>query len=283
MAEGMGPVEPGRVAVVTGAASGIGFGLSERFAAEGMQVVMADVEAPALAEAAARLRQQGAEIHAVVTDVSKADQVERLRDQAVEAFGAVHLLCNNAGVGGSTGPLWDISPAEWEWVLGVNLWGVINGVRAFMPVLLDQDVAHVVNTSSIFGVFAGALGPYSVSKHAVVAYSESLYFQLRDAGARVGVSVLCPGGVRTRFADSARNRPEEVGPPPSPGPRERASAERLSQLAPAGREPSEVAGIVVDAVRSSRFYILTSTNRNEAVRRRGEEVVAGGPPSDPFP
>jgi NAD(P)-dependent dehydrogenase (short-subunit alcohol dehydrogenase family) len=194
MAEGMGPVEPGRVAVVTGAASGIGFGLSERFAAEGMQVVMADVEAPALAEAAARLRQQGAEIHAVVTDVSKADQVERLRDQAVEAFGAVHLLCNNAGVGGSTGSLWDISPAEWEWVLGVNLWGVINGVRAFMPVLLDQDVAHVVNTSSIFGVFAGALGPYSVSKHAVVAYSESLYFQLRDAGARVGVSVLCPGG-----------------------------------------------------------------------------------------
>jgi NAD(P)-dependent dehydrogenase (short-subunit alcohol dehydrogenase family) len=272
-----------RVAVVTGAASGIGLGLSERFAAEGMRVVMADVEEAALKKAADRLVGEGAKVEPVVVDVAKAEQVDRLRDRAVDAFGAVHLLCNNAGVGGSTGPLWLISPGEWEWVLGVNLGGVVNGVRSFMPLLLDQDAAHVVNTASIFGVFAGALGPYSVSKHAVVAYTESLYFQLRDAGARVGVSVLCPGAVQTRFGDSARNRPPDVGPPPDPGPNDRAQSERLAQLTPMGRDPSEVADIVVDGVRSSRFYILTSTNRNEAVRRRGEEVVAGAPPRDPFP
>lgn len=279
----VGPVEPGRVAVVTGAASGIGLGLSQRFAAEGMRVVMADVESPALMSAAEHLVGQAAQVLPVVVDVSKAEQVEKLRDRAVDAFGAVHVLCNNAGVGGAAGPLWQISPGEWEWVLGVNLWGVINGVRSFMPLLLEQDAAHIVNTSSIFGVFAGVLGPYSVSKHAVVAYSESLYFQLRDLGAPVGVSVLCPGGVQTRFGDSDRNRPPEAGPRPAPGPSERASSEQLSRLTPMGRQPSEVADIVVDAIRSSRFYVLTSTNRNGAVRRRGEEVVAGGPPTDPFP
>ncbi|MBO0714007.1 MAG: SDR family NAD(P)-dependent oxidoreductase [Acidimicrobiales bacterium] len=283
MADQIDVVARDRVAVVTGAASGIGLGLTERFVAEGMRVVMADVEAPALEEAAKRLSAQGAEVEPVVVDVSKAEEVERLRDRAVDAFGAVHLLCNNAGVGGATGPLWLISPREWEWVLGVNLGGVINGVRSFMPLLLEQDAAHVVNTASIFGVFAGALGPYSVSKHAIVAYTESLYFQLRDAGARVGVSVLCPGAVQTRFGDSARNRPPDVGPPPEPGPNDRTQSERLGQLTPAGRDPSEVADIVVDGIRRARFYILTSTNRNEAVRRRGEEVVAGAPPRDPFP
>ena len=283
MADQIDVVARDRVAVVTGAASGIGLGLSERFVAEGMRVVMADVEAPALKEAADRLTARGANVEPVVVDVSKAEEVDRLRDRAVDAFGAVHLLCNNAGVGGATGPLWLISAREWEWVLGVNLWGVINGVRSFMPLLLEQDAAHVVNTASIFGVFAGALGPYSVSKHAIVAYTESLYFQLRDSGARVGVSVLCPGAVQTRFNDSARNRPADVGPSPEPGPNDRAQSERLSQLTPAGREPKEVADIVVDGIRSGRFYILTSTNRNEAVRRRGEEVVAGAPPRDPFP
>jgi NAD(P)-dependent dehydrogenase (short-subunit alcohol dehydrogenase family) len=283
MADQIGVVAQDRVAVVTGAASGIGLGLAERFVAEGMRVVMADVEEPALSAAAERLAGQGAKVEPVVVDVSKPEQVDRLRDRAVEAFGAVHVLCNNAGVGGATGPLWMISPREWEWVLGVNLGGVINGVRSFMPLLLEQDAAHIVNTASIFGVFAGALGPYSVSKHGIVAYSECLYFQLRDAGARVSVSVLCPGAVQTRFSDSARNRPPDLEPPPAPGPNDRAQRERLGQLTPAGRPPSEVAEIVVDGIRSSRFYILTSTNRNEAVRRRGEEVVAGAPPRDPFP
>jgi len=282
------------VAVVTGAASGIGLGLSERFAAEGMHVVMADVEEPALAKAASALAGTGASVLAVVTDVADRTAVDGLRDSAVAAFGAVHVVCNNAGVGGPHGPLWECPPGEWDWVLGVNLGGVMNGVRAFMPLLLEQESAHLVNTASIFGVFAGTLGPYGVSKHAVVALTETLHFNLKSLGvSHVGVSVLCPGAVRTNFGTSARNRPPTAGPPAvrgeaEPGGRsglvgraDRASAERFSRLSVAGASPAEVAGIVVDGIRARRFYILTSENRNEAVARRGEEIVAGGPPASP--
>jgi NAD(P)-dependent dehydrogenase (short-subunit alcohol dehydrogenase family) len=274
----------GNVAVVTGAASGIGLGLCERFAAEGMCVVMADVEEPVLSKAASELATSGASVLPVVTDVADRAAVEALRDAAVSAYGAVHVLCNNAGVGGPHGPLWECPPAEWDWVLGVNLGGVINGVRAFMPLLLEQDAAHLVNTASIFGVFAGALGPYGVSKHAVVALTETLYFNLQSIGAtNVGVSVLCPGAVRTNFGTSARNRPSWAGPAVVPGSAEQASAEQFDRLAVAGASPAEAAGIVVDGIRSSRFYILTSANRNGAVLRRGEEIVGGGPPAPPFP
>jgi len=278
-----GVVAAGRVAVVTGAASGIGLGLCERFAAEGMRVVMADVEEPPLRKAAARLHDQGASVLPVPADVSRAEQVEALREEAVRAFGAVHVLCNNAGVGGPHGPLWLVPPGDWEWVLGVNLWGVINGIRAFVPVLLEQEAAHIVNTASVFGAFAGALGPYGISKHAVVALSETLHFQLREQGAGVGVSVLCPGAVRTRFGSSARNRPARFGPTQTAGAAERGSAERFDRLTAAGAEPAEVAALVVEAIRSSRFYVLTSSNRDDAIRRRGEEIVAGGPPEPPFP
>jgi NAD(P)-dependent dehydrogenase (short-subunit alcohol dehydrogenase family) len=270
------------VAVVTGAASGIGFGLAERFAAEGMHVVLADVEEPALATATAALASSGASVLGVPTDVASLPAVEALRDAALARFGAVHVVCNNAGVGGSHGPLWECPPGEWDWVLGVNLTGVINGVRAFMPALLDQDTGHLVNTSSIFGVFAGTLGPYGVSKHAVTALTETLHFNLMSQRiAHVGVSVLCPGAVRTNFGASARNRPAWAGPAAPRDPAEQASAERFDQLSALGAAPLEVAGLVVDGIRSRRFYILTSDNRNEAVLRRGEEVVAGGPPSAP--
>ena len=284
MSEPVPVVAPGRVAVVTGAASGIGLGLCERFAADGMRVVMADVEESELRDQAARLSGHGATVLPVVTDVSGAEQVESLRDRAVAAFGAVHLLCNNAGVGGPHGPLWEISRGDWDWVLGVNLGGVINGIRAFVPLLLEQEAAHVVNTASVFGVFAGALGPYGISKHAVVALSETLHLQLRDLGAdHVGVSVLCPGAVRTRFATSARNRPAAAGPPPPPRPAERANAERFRQLlVTTGREPAEVAALVVEAIRDGRFYILTSSNRNHAIRRRADDILAGNPPAAPF-
>ena len=213
-----GPIARGRVAVVTGAASGIGLGLAERFAAEGMHVVMADVEEPALAKAAAELAGAGASVLPVVTDVSDRAAVDALRDAALSAFGAVHVVCNNAGVGGPHGPLWECPPGEWDWVLGVNLEGVMNGVRTFMPVLLEQDAGHLVNTSSIFGVFAGTLGPYGVSKHAVAALTETLHFNLRSLGVtHVGVSVLCPGAVRTNFGTSARNRPAWAGPAAAQG------------------------------------------------------------------
>ena len=274
----------GKVAVVTGAASGIGFGLSERFAAEGMHVVMADVEEPALSKAASVLADSGASVLPVVTDVSDAAAVEALRDTAVSGFGAVHVVCNNAGVGGPHGPLWECPEGEWDWVLGVNLNGVMNGVRVFMPVLLEQDAGHLMNTSSIFGVFAGSLGPYGVSKHAVTALTETLHFNLRSLGvSHVGVSVLCPSAVRTNFGTSARNRPSWAGPPAVTGAAEQASAEQFNRLAVAGAPPAEVAGIVVDGIRSGRFYILTSVKRESAVTRRGAEIVAGGPPTLPFP
>jgi NAD(P)-dependent dehydrogenase (short-subunit alcohol dehydrogenase family) len=284
MTEDLGVVGPGRVAVVTGAASGIGLGLSERLAAEGMAVVMADVEEPALAEAAAKLAGLGATVLPVPTDVSSADQVTALRDAALAEFGAVHLVCNNAGVGGPHGRLWEIPAGDWEWVLRVNLGGVINGVRAFVPVLAEQDTAHVLNTASVFGVFAGALGPYGISKHAIVALSETLYFQLQSAAPHVGVSVLCPGAVRTRFGSSARNRPAWAGPAPALTAAERESAERFDRLqAAAGADPADVAEAVVAGVRRSCFYILTSSNRNEAIARRGREIIEGGPPAPPFP
>lgn len=278
----MSPVAPGKVAVVTGAASGIGLGLSERFAAEGMHVVMADVEESALAKAASALAGNGASVLPVLTDVADPAAVDALRDSAVAAFGAVHVVCNNAGVGGPHGALWECPPGEWDWVLGVNLGGVINGVRTFMPLLLEQDAGHMVNTSSIFGVFAGTLGPYGVSKHAVAALTETLYFNLKAQGvSHVGVSVLCPGAVRTNFGTSARNRPSWAGPPVVRGEAEQESAERFDRLSATGASPAEVAAIVVDGIRARRFYLLTSENRNEAVTRRGEEIVAGGPPEPP--
>lgn len=273
----MSLVAPGRVAVVTGAASGIGLGLSERFAAEGMHVVMADVEEPALSKAASALAGNGASVLPVLTDVADRAAVDALRDSAVAAFGAVHVVCNNAGVGGPHGALWECPPGEWDWVFGVNLGGVINGVRAFMPLLLEQDAGHMVNTSSIFGVFAGTLGPYGVSKHAVAALTETLYFNLKSLGvSHVGVSVLCPGAVRTNFGTSARNRPSWAGPPVVRGEAEQESAERFDRLSVTGASPAEVAAIVVDGIRARRFYLLTSENRNEAVTRRGEEIVACG-------
>lgn len=271
-------VAAGRVAVVTGAASGIGFGLSERFASEGMRVVMADIEEPALAEAAEVLIGRGGEVLPVPTDVSRPEQVDALRDRTLETFGAVHVLCNNAGVAGLGRPLWDLTPGEWAWVLGVNLWGVINGIRSFLPALREQDAAHVVNTASVAGLVAGILGPYSVTKHGVVALSEALYFQLLQHGAGVGVSVLCPGWVKTRIVDSDRNRPAELGPPAELEPTQAAIREVGRQRVESGIEPAEVAAHVVDAIRSRRFYVLTHPEMNDAIRRRTEEVLAGGPP-----
>jgi NAD(P)-dependent dehydrogenase (short-subunit alcohol dehydrogenase family) len=282
VADDQGVISAGRVAVVTGAASGIGLALSERLAAAGMRVVMADVERRALDAAADELRSAGAEVLPVVTDVSDASQVESLRDRALEAFGAVHVLCNNAGVGGPHEPLWETSRGDLEWVLGVNMWGVLNGIRAFVPVLLRQDTAHVVNTASIFGVFAGTLGVYGASKHAVVALSEALHFQLREAGAPVGVTVLCPSAVRTNIATSARNRPASVGSSTSEGEHGRESAQTLNALVDAGRPPAEIADLVVEAIRTSRFYVLTSDTRVPAIRARAESIVSGSAPAPPL-
>ena len=216
----------------------------------------------------------------VVTDVSDRAAVEALRDAALSAFGAVHVVCNNAGVGGPHGPLWECPPGEWDWVLAGEPGGRHERRPYFMPVLLEQDAGHLLNTSSIFGVFAGTLGPYGVSKHAVTALTGDAALQPESLGVtHVGVSVLCPSAVRTNFGTSSRNRPASAGPAAIRDEAEQASAERFDQLSLLGASPAEVAGMVVDGIRSRRFYILTSDNRHEPVLRRGQEIVAGGRPS----
>lgn len=179
-----------RVAVVTGAASGIGRAMAERFAAAEMRVVLADVEEQALSKAEAELREKGAEVLSVRTDVSKGSDVEKLAQETLAAFGAVHVVCNNAGVTDQGGKIWEKTQSDWEWVMGVNLWGVIHGVRVFVPIMLDQGTeGHVVNTASMAGLMTGRLNIYGVTKHAVVSLTESLYLELGEAGGRS--ALLC--------------------------------------------------------------------------------------------
>ena len=245
----------GKVAVVTGGASGIGAALARRFAAEGMRVVIGDVEEAALDEAVRSLEAGGTEVLGAVTDVSDAGQVQALADATIERFGAVHVVCNNAGVGAG-GLSWEAPMTTWEWVLGVNLWGVIHGIRSFVPLLVAQDEGHVVNTASVAGLVAPPyMGPYSASKHAVVALSETLLHELAVVGANVHVSALCPGWVRTRLADSERNRPASlVG---SDGEVDAAMRQVLDATIAGGMDPNDVADHVVRAIRDERFWVLT--------------------------
>jgi NAD(P)-dependent dehydrogenase (short-subunit alcohol dehydrogenase family) len=268
----------GRVAVVTGGASGIGYALAERFAGEGMKIVLADVEADALEDAEGRLRAGGAEVLAVETDVAQPAAVDHLRDRALSAFGAVHVVCNNAGVV-APGSVWETTLPDWRWILGVNLWGVINGIRSFVPVLLEQEEGHIVNTASIAGVSTGALGSYSVTKQAVVGLTEALYFDLQARGAdNVGVSVLCPGWVKTRIVDAGRNRPSGAGPPAELAPTTAMMVEMVRHLVDTGTEPAEIASQVLDAIQERRFYVLTHPEMSGMVEARQADILSGGPP-----
>jgi NAD(P)-dependent dehydrogenase (short-subunit alcohol dehydrogenase family) len=267
----------GKVAVVTGGASGIGRAVAEAAAAAGMKVVLADIEETALKEADAALGASGAEVLSVVTDVSVGSSVEELRDKALERFGAVHLVHNNAGVAVG-GPLWTVSEPDWTWVLGVNLWGVIHGIRTFVPVLLEQGEGHVVNTASLAGLTSpGMLGPYNVTKHSVVTMSETLYRDLAAVGSGVGVSVLCPGFVRTGIAESDRNRPDWA--PAEPRPLGEELQEAVRGLVAAGIEPADVAAQVIDAVRNDRFYIITHADTMAMVETRLKDILDGRSPS----
>jgi NAD(P)-dependent dehydrogenase (short-subunit alcohol dehydrogenase family) len=270
-----------RVAVVTGAASGIGRALAERFAAAGMKVVLADVEQGALAAAERALASGGARVLAVPTDVSKASDVEALAQRTLATFGAVHVVCNNAGV--SVGGLaWEVTLADWEWILGVNLWGVIHGIRTFVPILLRQgEEGHVVNTASMAGLVSGpGLAPYNVTKHAVVTLSEALHHELAVAsGGKVKVSVLCPGWVNTRILDADRNRPASLGAPTPVRPELAAVREQVRQLLQSGLAPAAVAEHVFAAVRDGRFYILTHPQWKPAIRTRLEDILEERPPT----
>jgi NAD(P)-dependent dehydrogenase (short-subunit alcohol dehydrogenase family) len=270
-----------KVAVVTGAASGIGRALADAFAGEGARVVLADVEAVPLDEAAHAITRRGAEAIAVRTDVSKGEEVEALAVAAEHAFGAVHVVCNNAGVSVS-GLSWTHTVADWQWVLGVNLWGVIHGVRVFVPRLLANGPdGHVVNTASMAGLLsAPGMAVYDVTKHGVVTLSESLFHELRMLGAPIGVSVLCPGFVNTRILDSGRNRPAALADtaPPVPAGQEQMQAIARALLA-SGLPPERVAALVLDAVRTGRFWVLTNPEWKQFVRTRVEDVLEDRNPS----
>jgi NAD(P)-dependent dehydrogenase (short-subunit alcohol dehydrogenase family) len=266
-----------KIAVITGAASGIGRGIAERCVQEGMKVVLADVEEPALAQTEQELRSAGATVLAVKTDVSSAADVEALAQKSIDAFGEVHLLFNNAGVGaGST--IWESSLADWQWVMGVNLWGIIHGLRVFVPIMLTQDTeCHIVNTASVAGLLPyHPAAPYQVTKHAVVALSEQLYYSLGENNAKVKTSVLCPGWVNTQIVDSARNRPpeledEQMSEPLNP--EHEAVVQEMRQAAQAGMSTQQVADYVFKAIRAEQFYILTHPEFNAMVQQHMEAVL----------
>ncbi len=263
----------GKTAVVTGGASGIGRAMAERFAEEGMRIVLADVEPGALEATAAALRTGGADVLAVPTDVAQGAQVESLAERAVAAYGRVDVLCNNAGVALS-GPVWQHTVADWEWLLGVNLWGVIHGIRAFVPRMIAQGgPGHVVNTASIAGLTTNPMmGVYNVSKHAVVTLSETLHKDLGLVGAPIKVSVLCPGFVQTQIADSHRNRPRALQNADEPV-RPDVTEQLVRQALATGLPPAEVAQQVLDAIREERFYILTHPQFARQIRERMEDIL----------
>ena len=267
-----------RVAVVTGAASGIGRALAEHCCAEGMRVVLADSDASALQRAERELTEQGAAVLSVQTDVSQLREVEALARASLGAFGAVHLLFNNAGVNAS-GTTWESSHADWEWVLGVNLWGVIHGICAFLPILLEQQTpAHIVNTASLMGLLTGPYGAaYKATKHAVVALSEVLHADLAERGAQVKVTVLCPAFVNTGIFDPNRNA--RRGPDGAPveaskmPPADQLHQQRLQQMAAVAMAPAEVARQAFAAIRDEQFYVLTHSVFDLWIRVRMENII----------
>jgi NAD(P)-dependent dehydrogenase (short-subunit alcohol dehydrogenase family) len=265
-----------RVAVVTGAASGIGFAMADRFAGEGMKVVMADIEPEALSIAEEDLRRKGADVLAVQTDVTKPDQVEALADRAYEAFGATHVLCNNAGVE-VIGATWEHTLDDWRWVMDVNLWGVIYGVHNWLPRMLEQgDEAHIVNTASMAGLTtAPYMAIYDVTKFGVVALSESLEKELRIADANVHVSVVCPGLIDTRIMESSRNRHAERSEKGNFGANAQRFRKGLTDNLASGWPPSRVADQVFEAIRDDRFYVIPAQEGfADRIRERMENILA---------
>ena len=275
----------GKVAVVTGGASGIGFALAERAAREGLNVVVADVEPAALADAVARLKATGAEVEGVGTDVTDLAQVQALADATIERFGAVHLVFNNAGVA-TGGVSWEMPVESWEWVLGVNMWGVIHVMRTFVPLLIAQPEGHIVNTASVAGLVAAPfMGPYNASKHAAVAVSETLHHELAMMAPHVKVSTLCPGWVNTRILESSRNRPAHLQTA-SEGEAAGAAALMESVLDNA-MDPALIADKVFAAIDAEQFWVLTHDDPADfwvdAVTRRTDSLTNRSNPQLGFP
>ncbi|MCR9159234.1 MAG: SDR family NAD(P)-dependent oxidoreductase [Nannocystaceae bacterium] len=270
----------GKVAVITGAGSGLGRAMAHRFGAARMRLVLADIDASRLNAVGGELDDLGVAVVTQVTDVSKASQVHGLADFAYEQFGAVHVLCNNAGVA-VVGSAWECSDADWAWAMGVNFWGVLHGLRAFMPrMLASGEPGHVVNTASAAGILAPPLSsPYVATKHAVVGMTESLYHDLALRSANISCSVLAPGFVKTGIASSESVRPEEhknTGPSTDPLVAEvgKYYAKEVAQ----GIRAETVADAVHDAILEERFYIFTHPEMKPAFEDRFSRIVAGTNP-----
>lgn len=269
----------GRVAIVTGGASGIGKGMTRAFAAEGMKIVVADIEAEAREQAVKDLTSDGAEAIGVECDVANRKSVETVRDAALSAFGAVHVICNNAGVaGGQPGPIWSSPQDDWDWVLGVNLMGVVYGIQTFVPLMIEQgEGGHVVNTASLAGLMEGT-GIYGVSKQACVGLTESLWRDLKASGSGVSASVLCPAWVNTRIMESERNRPEAPRAEVEIPAEALAIRDMVKGFLSKGLDPDDVGRQVARSIKDETFYILTHPSWNNIIRNRMENILGGRDP-----
>ena len=275
----------GKTAVVTGAASGMGLAFARRFAAEGMNVVLADIEQDALDAQVQRLEQEERSVLGVTVNTMRRETLERLRDETIERFGNVHILCNNAGVSGLDDALgvvrsqtatWDIPDNTWDWIMGVNFWGVLYGLQVFVPHMLEHgEEGHIVNTASLAALIPSG-SAYAVSKHAVLTLTEGLYQQFEQLGANLSASVLCPGLVNTNIPQAERNRPPELGGKLIEIPDEEAAM--IEGLFAQGTDPADVADLVFEAIVEQRCYILPHPELDFIVRGRVEHVLARGAP-----
>jgi len=264
----------GKTAVVTGAASGIGRALAERFAQARMQVVLADIEKDALDRAVQELEQRQHRVIGVVANTMVRESVEALAKRAIDEFGKVHIVCNNAGIAAMASgikPIWEVSDRDWQWVMGVNFYGVLYGIQAFVPHMLAHgEEGHIVNTASLAGLMPGG-GTYGVSKHGVLSLTETLHQNLTMQGAKIGASVLCPGFVNTNIFDAERNRPKELAA--APGAAIPGMAEIGRNMLAAGKQPAEVADIVFRSIEQNHFYILPHPAWDPIVRGRVDAVL----------
>lgn len=264
----------GKTAVVTGAASGIGRGMARCFAAQGMKLVLADIEQAPLQEVVAELEADGAEAIGVKTDVSKLEQVEALAQAAVDRFDAVHVLCNNAGVGVAD-PVGSTSMEDWRWTLDIDLWGPINGVHVFLPLIEAQGEGHINSTASMAGLYSSAsLGAYNVAKHGVVALMTSLERDLRLANSGVRASVLCPGPINTNIVDSERNRSAESAAEHVGTDAGKKFWDMLTSTLAEGMNPDEVGPMVLDAIVNETFWVLTHPEMANIVSKQVDHMLS---------